>query len=217
MTVDPSVSDWNPVMGGFGLFGGRYASELLREVLVELDRGWREIVPSEEFQQQLKAELQDYAGRPTAVTFVPRFSQECDLEVWLKREDLLHGGAHKTNNVVGQGLLARHLGKQRIIAETGAGQHGVATAMIGARLGLETVVYMGTVDMQRQMPNVKLMRLCGAEVVPVDKGAKTLKEAINEAMRGLDPQCGLHALPPGNRLWSTPLSIARARFPKGDR
>lgn len=206
MTVDPSVSDWNPVMGGFGLFGGRYASELLREVLVELDRGWREIVPSEEFQQQLKEELQDYAGRPTAVTFVPRFSQECDLEVWLKREDLLHGGAHKTNNVVGQGLLARHLGKQRIIAETGAGQHGVATAMIGARLGLETVVYMGTVDMQRQMPNVKLMRLCGAEVVPVDKGAKTLKEAINEAMRDwtrnadsthylLGTVCGPHPFP----------------------
>lgn len=172
-----------PSVGAFGAFGGRFVSELLQPALTELADALEEIVPSSDFQAELTRELWDYAGRPTALTFAPRFSEAADVEVWLKREDLLHGGAHKTNNVVGQGLLARRLGKTRLIAETGAGQHGVATAMIGARLGLETVVYMGEVDIARQNPNVRLMQLTGARVVPVTGGAATLKEAINEALR----------------------------------
>lgn len=169
--------------GAFGAFGGRYASELLRPALVELAQALDEVVPTPEFQSELAVELAVWAGRPTPLTLLPSFSEAAGLTVWVKREDLLHGGAHKTNNVVGQGLLARRLGKRRLIAETGAGQHGLATAMIGARLGLETQVYMGAVDVERQMPNVRAMELLGAEVVPVTGGAATLKEAINEALR----------------------------------
>ena len=172
-----------PALGAFGDYGGRYASELLRPALEELDAALAGLVSTPEFQTELDHELATYAGRPTPLTRVPRFSHACRLEVLLKREDLLHGGAHKTNNVVGQGLLARRMGKSRLIAETGAGQHGIATAMIGARLGLETVVYMGVVDMQRQRSNVEAMRLCGAQIVPVSAGRGTLKEAINEALR----------------------------------
>ena len=172
-----------PRVGAFGAFGGRYASELLRPALMELSDALDSIVPSAAFQAELAAELAAWAGRPTPITMLPSFSEDAGVEVWVKREDLLHGGAHKTNNVVGQGLLAKRLGKSRLIAETGAGQHGLATAMVGARLGMETVVYMGAVDVARQMPNVRAMELLGATVIPVTGGAATLKEAINEALR----------------------------------
>ncbi len=178
-----SIPDVQPVVGSFGVYGGRYTSELLIPALKELSRACDDILPSPEFQRELRKELRRWAGRPTPVTEVPRFAQGTGLRLLLKREDLLHGGAHKTNNVTGQGLLARFLGKPRLIAETGAGQHGVATAMIGARLGLETVVYMGAVDMERQQPNVRRMELCGAKVMPVSSGSATLKDAINEALR----------------------------------
>jgi tryptophan synthase beta chain len=172
-----------PVHGAFGAYGGRFVSELLRPALDELDRAVREILPSPSYRAELAGELAAWAGRPTPTTRADRLSEVCDLEILLKREDLLHGGAHKTNNVVGQGLLARRMGKTRLIAETGAGQHGVATAMIGARLGLPTEVFMGARDMERQASNVETMRLCGATVVPVRGGEATLKEAVNEALR----------------------------------
>jgi tryptophan synthase beta chain len=171
-----------------------------------LEKARREIVHDSDFKESFAAELRHWAGRPTPITEVPAFSRSAKLQVVLKREDLLHGGAHKTNNVIGQALLARFMGKKRIIAETGAGQHGTATAMAGARLGLETVVYMGERDMERQAPNVKRMKLCGAQVVPVKTGARTLKDAINEALRDwtanletthylLGTVCGPHPFP----------------------
>ncbi|MEM7248243.1 MAG: tryptophan synthase subunit beta [Acidobacteriota bacterium] len=200
------VSSLSSLAGTFGEHGGAWVSELLRPPLDELSRALDVVVSSDDFQDELARELKDYAGRPTPLTFVPRFSEAAGLEVVLKREDLLHGGAHKTNNVVGQGLLARRLGKRRLIAETGAGQHGVATAMIGARLGLETVVYMGATDVERQNVNVQAMELCGARVVPVTTGDATLKAAINEALRDwtarpddthylLGTACGPHPFP----------------------
>jgi len=172
-----------PRVGAFGEYGGRYIPELLWAALEELSRAHKEIVPSAEFQTAFKQELAVWAGRPTPLTEVPRFADGSGVRIILKREDLLHGGAHKTNNVVGQGLLAKFLGKKRLIAETGAGQHGVATAMMGARLGMETVVYMGAVDVERQLTNVRRMELCGATVIPVTSGSATLKDAINEALR----------------------------------
>ena len=172
-----------PRVGAFGEYGGRYIPELLWAALEELSRAHREIVPGAEFQSAFKRELEVWAGRPTPLTEVPRFAEGSGVRIILKREDLLHGGAHKTNNVVGQGLLAKFLGKTRLIAETGAGQHGVATAMMGARLGMETVVYMGAVDVERQHTNVRRMELCGAKVIPVTSGSATLKDAINEALR----------------------------------
>ena len=172
-----------PRRGAFGAFGGRFAPELLTPALEELEAARREIVRSAAFRRELDAEARAWVGRPTPLTMAPRFSERAGLETVFKREDLLHGGAHKANNVLGQALLARHLGKTRLIAETGAGQHGTATAMIAARLGFEAVIYMGERDMERQAPNVKRMQLCGAEVVPVTTGARTLKDAINEALR----------------------------------
>ncbi|HGY91814.1 MAG TPA: tryptophan synthase subunit beta [Planctomycetes bacterium] len=176
-------SVFQPILGAFGEFGGRYASELLHRPLAELARARKEILPTPDFQAELQAELRRWAGRPTPLTYCSRFSRDIQLEVYLKREDLLHGGAHKTNNAVGQALLARRLGKQRLIAETGAGQHGVACAMAGARYGFDTTIYMGAVDVERQRPNVRLMELCGAKVRAVTEGAATLKEAINAALR----------------------------------
>ena len=176
-------TQWTPSRGRFGSFGGRFAGELLEAPLAELESALDYIVETPAFQRELLLEAASWAGRPTPLTFAPRLSEECGLQIWLKREDLLHGGAHKTNNVIGQGLLARELGKKRLIAETGAGQHGVAVAMIAARLGLESVVYMGAQDVARQRLNVERMRLFGAEVRPVSIGAGTLKEAIDEAMR----------------------------------
>ncbi len=172
-----------PRFGAFGEFGGRYVSELLWPALVELDDAYRGIFRQRGFQERFRRELEIWAGRPTPLSDAPRFGEACGLEVWLKREDLLHGGAHKTNNVVGQALLAKSMGKSRLIAETGAGQHGVATAMAGARYGLEVEIYMGAVDAERQSQNVQRMELCGAKVVRVQTGSATLKDAINEALR----------------------------------
>ena len=172
-----------PQVGAFGDYGGRYAPELLWHALEELADAHQKIVPSAEFQRAFRKELRTWAGRPTPLTYAPRFSAASRLRVFLTREDLLHGGAHKTNNVVGQALLAKRLGKRRLVAETGAGQHGVATAMAGARHGLDVTVYMGARDVERQAPNVARMKLCGAEVVPVKTGAATLKEAIDDALR----------------------------------
>ncbi|MGK0154447.1 MAG: tryptophan synthase beta chain [Neolewinella sp.] len=172
-----------PQVGAFGEYGGRYAPELLMHALAELAEAHQRIVPSREFQKAFRRELRTWGGRPTPLTEVPNFSRLSRLRVFLKREDLLHGGAHKTNNVIGQALLAKQLGKRRLVAETGAGQHGVATAMAGARHSLPVTVYMGARDMERQACNVARMKLCGAEVIPVVAGAGTLKEAIDDALR----------------------------------
>lgn len=169
--------------GRFGEFGGSYVPEILMPALEALEAGFLAAQEDPAFQDELAALLRDYAGRPTPLYRCRNLARETGSEVWLKREDLLHGGAHKTNQALGQGLLAKRLGKTRLIAETGAGQHGVATALTGAVLGLPVRVYMGAVDMERQRPNVFRMRLMGAEVVPVESGGRTLKDAINEAMR----------------------------------
>jgi tryptophan synthase beta chain len=171
------------VRGRFGPYGGRYAPEVLIPALDELTEAWLELRDEERFRGELDALLRDFVGRPTPITHALRLSEELGVDVWLKREDLAHTGAHKINNALGQVLLARRLGKERIIAETGAGQHGVATATACALLGLPCVVYMGEEDTHRQAPNVARMQLLGAEVVPVTAGMKTLKEAVNEALR----------------------------------
>src|SRR5438270_4866212 len=168
-------------MSDFGDYGGRYVPETLIPALDELDTGWNEAKADESFRAELDALLSTYAGRPTPLTLAERFAP--GKRIYLKREDLLHTGAHKVNNALGQIVLARRLGKHRIVAETGAGQHGVATATVCARFGLECVVYMGEEDMRRQQPNVERMGLLGAEVRSVDFGTKTLKEATSEAIR----------------------------------
>jgi len=165
----------------FGDYGGRYVPETLIPALDELERGWREALADDSFRAELHHLLTTYAGRPTPLTLAERFAP--GKRIYLKREDLLHTGAHKLNNALGQAVLARRLGKRRIVAETGAGQHGVATATVCARFGFECVVYMGEEDMRRQRPNVERMRLLGAEVRGVDFGTKTLKEATSEAIR----------------------------------
>jgi tryptophan synthase beta chain len=170
--------------GRFGIYGGRYVPETLMAALVELEREYEAAKADAAFQAELASLLHDYAGRPTPLYFAKRLTEELGgAKIYLKREDLLHTGAHKINNALGQGLLARRMGKQRIIAETGAGQHGVATATVCALLGMQCVIYMGDVDMERQELNVLRMRLLGAEVRGVSSGSKTLKDAINEAMR----------------------------------
>ena len=170
--------------GRFGVYGGRYVPETLVAALVELEREYEAAKSDAAFQAELNTLLHDYAGRPTPLYFASRLTQQLGgAKIYLKREDLLHTGAHKINNALGQGLLARRMGKKRIIAETGAGQHGVATATVCALLGLECIVYMGEVDMARQELNVQRMRLLGAEVRGVSSGSKTLKDAISEAMR----------------------------------
>jgi tryptophan synthase beta chain len=165
----------------FGAYGGRYVPETLIPALDELEAGWRGALADESFGRELHDLLTSYGGRPTPLTRAERFAPEKRL--YLKREDLLHTGAHKLNNALGQAVLARRLGKRRIVAETGAGQHGVATATVCARFGLECVVYMGSEDMRRQKPNVERMELLGAEVRPVEFGTRTLKEATSEAIR----------------------------------
>lgn len=173
-----------PKDGRFGRFGGRYVPETLMEALDELERSYLRFREDPEFARALDKMLRDYAGRPTPLYYAERLSSFVGgAKIYLKREDLLHGGAHKINNALGQGLLAKWMGKQRVIAETGAGQHGVATAMACAVLGLRCEVYMGEADMERQYVNVQRMRLLGAEVHPVSSGSKTLKDAINEAIR----------------------------------
>ena len=167
----------------FGPYGGRYVPETLIPALDELEREWLAARSDPSFTDELDLLLRDYVGRPTPIYLARRLSEVAGGDVWLKREDLTHTGSHKVNNALGQALLARRMGKRRIIAETGAGQHGVASATACALLGLECVVYMGTEDMRRQQPNVQRMRLLGAEVVPVEAGARTLKEAVSEAIR----------------------------------
>ncbi|GAB1341263.1 tryptophan synthase subunit beta [Gemmatimonas sp.] len=167
----------------FGPFGGRYVPETLIPALDALEAAFAAVSGDAAFQAELEGLLREYVGRPTALTYAPRLSARIGAPVWMKREDLNHTGAHKINNTVGQALLARRMGKTRIIAETGAGQHGVATATICARFGLECIVYMGEEDMRRQSLNVFRMRLMGATVVPVTSGTRTLKDATTEAIR----------------------------------
>jgi tryptophan synthase beta chain len=183
MSAKPQQSSVPDSRGRYGPFGGRYVPETLVAPLEELERAYAQAQADPGFHAELDALLRNFAGRPTPLQFAARLSQQLGLRVYLKREDLLHTGAHKINNALGQGLLAVRMGKKRVIAETGAGQHGVATATVAARLGLACTVYMGTADMERQKLNVFRMRLLGAEVVGVDAGSKTLKDAINEAMR----------------------------------
>jgi len=176
-TIETRTSD------RFGVFGGRYVPETLIPAIDELERAYDEARVDPTFVAELEEMLANYVGRPSALTEAPRFSEHVGASVWLKREDLNHTGAHKINNTVGQALLARRMGKRRIIAETGAGQHGVATATVCARFGLECVVYMGEEDMRRQELNVFRMRLMGATVVGVSSGTRTLKDATTEAIR----------------------------------
>lgn len=171
--------------GRFGDFGGKFVPESLMAALAELETAYLEASSDAAFQEELRRELNIYVGRPTTLNYVPRFSERVapGVKVYLKREDLAHTGAHKINNALGQGLLAKRMGKKRIIAETGAGQHGVATATVCAKLGLQCIIYMGEVDIERQSLNVFRMKLLGAEVRSVSSGTKTLKDAINEAIR----------------------------------
>ncbi len=170
--------------GHFGRFGGRFVPETLMAPLVELDNAYREAMRDKRFTSRLRGLLRSYAGRPTPLYFAERLTRHCGgARIYLKREDLCHTGAHKINNVLGQALLALRMGKRRIIAETGAGQHGVASATAAALLGLECQVYMGSVDIARQALNVFRMKLLGATVIPVESGSKTLKDAVNEALR----------------------------------
>lgn len=170
-------------MGRFGPFGGRYVPETLVPALEELEAEFRKAWSESEFQEEFRRHLEDYVGRPTPLQRAERLSQDTGLDVWIKREDLNHTGAHKINNALGQALLARRMGKRRIIAETGAGQHGVATATVCALFGLDCEVYMGEEDCHRQELNVFRMKLLGAKVKPVLSGTRTLKDALNEALR----------------------------------
>jgi tryptophan synthase beta chain len=170
--------------GRFGVYGGRYVPETLMAALEELEHAYEKAKRDRRFQRELDDLLRNFAGRPTPLFYAKRLTQQLGgAKIYLKREDLLHTGAHKINNCLGQALLVRRMGKRRIIAETGAGQHGVATATVCALMGFECVIYMGTEDMRRQELNVFRMRLLGAEVRGVDSGQRTLKDAINEAMR----------------------------------
>lgn len=170
-------------LGQFGKYGGCYVSELLIPVLEEVEAAFEDAKSDPQFSEEFLELLKNFAGRPTPITQMSTLSQELGCKLVLKREDLLHGGAHKTNNVIGQALLAKRMGKTELIAETGAGQHGVATAMAGALFGLPTKVFMGAKDIKRQMPNVKRMKLFGAEVISVESGSQSLKDAINDALR----------------------------------
>jgi tryptophan synthase beta chain len=170
--------------GRFGRFGGRYVPETLMEALSDLEESYLRLRDDPSFRRELDYMLREYAGRPTPLYYAENLTRMVGgAKIYLKREDLLHGGAHKINNTLGQGLLAKRMGKRRVIAETGAGQHGVATAMACAVLGLRCEIYMGEIDMERQRMNVQRMKLLGAEVHPVSSGSKTLKDAINEAIR----------------------------------
>ena len=169
--------------GYYGTFGGVFAPEILMPALEELEAGFLKLKDDESFKKSLAKVLIEYAGRPTPLYFAKNLSVKFGARIFLKREDLLHGGAHKTNNAIGQALLARSLGKTRLIAETGAGQHGVATAMVAALFNMPAEIFMGEVDIERQRTNVQRMKLLGATVHPVKTGGRTLKDAINAAMR----------------------------------
>ena len=187
MTIDTQQTDFAAVpdaQGRFGPYGGKFVAETLMSALAELEVLYRKLAADPDFQRELDDDLTHYVGRPSPLYEAKRWSDEIGgARIYLKREDLNHTGAHKVNNCIGQALLAKHMGKKRIIAETGAGQHGVATATIAARLGLECQVFMGEEDVHRQSLNVYRMRLLGAEVIPVTSGSRTLKDAMNEAMR----------------------------------
>lgn len=179
----PSPSRFDPVEGHFGLFGGRYVPETLMPALLELEEAYKQIRFDEEFWREVDGYLKDYVGRPSPLYFAANLSEELGAKIYLKREDLNHTGAHKVNNVIAQGLMAKRLGKKKVIAETGAGQHGVATATIAALLGLECEIFMGAKDVERQELNVFRMKLLGAKVHAVQSGSKTLKDAMNDAIR----------------------------------
>jgi tryptophan synthase beta chain len=185
MTVSKTVESSYHVdqRGYYGQFGGAFIPEMLYPNVEELRANYLNILSAPDFQQEFEQLLHDYAGRPTPLYFASRLSEKFNAQIYLKREDLCHTGAHKVNNTIGQILLARRLGKKKIIAETGAGQHGVATATVCALMGMECIVYMGQVDIERQRPNVERMRILGAEVRPATSGSQTLKDATNEAMR----------------------------------
>ncbi len=170
-------------LGKFGEFGGMFAPEILMPALNELTEAFKKYIRDKNFQEEFEKILRDYSGRPTPLYFASRLSKDIGCKVYLKREDLNHGGAHKINNVMGQALLAKKMGKKKLVAETGAGQHGFATAIAGAYFGMETKVFMGEIDIKRQAYNVYRMQLLGAEVVSVKSGSKTLKDAVNEGLR----------------------------------
>jgi tryptophan synthase beta chain len=179
----PSSSKFDPVEGHFGIFGGRYVPETLMPALLELEEAYKEIRFDKEFWSEVDGYLTDYVGRPSPLYYAANLSAELGAKIYLKREDLNHTGAHKVNNVIAQGLMAKRLGKKKVIAETGAGQHGVATATIAALLGLECEIFMGAKDVERQELNVFRMKLLGAKVHAVQSGSKTLKDAMNDAIR----------------------------------
>jgi tryptophan synthase beta chain len=179
----PSPSKFDPVEGHFGIFGGRYVPETLMPALLELEAAYKEIRFDKEFWSEVDGYLTDYVGRPSPLYYAANLSEELGAKIYLKREDLNHTGAHKVNNVIAQGLMAKRLGKKKVIAETGAGQHGVATATIAALLGLECEIFMGAKDVARQELNVFRMKLLGAKVHAVESGSKTLKDAMNDAIR----------------------------------
>ncbi len=189
-TAAPLAGAYPDAAGHFGPFGGRYVGETLMSALLELDAARREAMADPAFREEFRLLLRDYVGRPTPLDHAARLTARAGgARLFLKREDLCHTGAHKINNTLGQALLARRMGKRRLIAETGAGQHGVATATVAARFGMSCSVYMGREDIGRQAPNVARMRLLGAEVVPVDSGTATLKDAMNEALRVWSAEC----------------------------
>ena len=202
--------------GRFGDYGGFYVPEVLMPVLEELEEAFYHFCRDEQFVADLALLYEEYAGRPSPLYYAKRFSEHVGCKVYLKREDLLHGGAHKVNNTLGQGLLAKYMGKTKIIAETGAGQHGLATAMIGALFGMETKIFMGVIDIERQSVNVHKMKLCGAEVIGVEGGTGTLKDAINDALRYwtahvtdtfylFGSACGPHPYPTIVKHFQTPI------------
>ncbi|MBL7153823.1 MAG: tryptophan synthase subunit beta [Phycisphaerae bacterium] len=202
--------------GRFGDYGGFYVPEVLIPVLEELEEAFYRFHRDEQYIADLALLYKEYAGRPTPLYYAKRFSEHVGCKVYLKREDLLHGGAHKVNNTLGQGLLAKYMGKTKLIAETGAGQHGLATAMIGALFGMETKIFMGLADIERQSVNVHKMKLCGAEVIGVEGGSGTLKDAINDALRYwtahvtdtfylFGSACGPHPYPTIVKHFQTPI------------
>jgi len=204
--------------GHFGPYGGMFVPETLMSALHELDAEYRRARKDKEFRRDLDYCLREYAGRPTPLYFAERLTKELGgVKIYLKREDLLHTGAHKINNCLGQILLAKRMGKKRIIAETGAGQHGVATAAVAAMFGFECVIYMGETDMERQALNVDRMKLLGARVVAVTAGQKTLKEAINEAMRDWVTNVRTTHYILGSVLGSHPYPMMVRDFQRGDR
>ena len=202
--------------GRFGIHGGQYIPETLMNAVKELEEAYNYYKNDPEFNRELTELLNDYAGRPSRLYYAEKMTKDLGgAKIYLKREDLNHTGAHKINNVLGQALLAKKMGKTRLIAETGAGQHGVATATAAALMGMECVVFMGEEDTKRQALNVYRMRLLGAEVIPVTSGTATLKDAVSEAMREWTKRISRHTLLPGLSYGTTSVPDHRKRFPGG--